>query len=108
MKKNNNLICPKLKLFCLGVVLIGIIILSTSATKTTQVAKVNNNINTIRKIPQNELIKNLPTDFGDKCYKDIEELASYGIRAAELESETKTINYLFAKLVENGFKEKQK
>jgi hypothetical protein len=49
-------------------------------------------------------LSDLPPNFGDKCYKHIEELASYGIRAAELPSETKTINYLSAKLAESGIK----
>ena len=49
-------------------------------------------------------ISDLPPNFGDQCYKHIEELASYGIRAAELPSETKTINYLSTKLTESGIK----
>lgn len=46
----------------------------------------------------------MPPDFGDKCYKHIEELASYGLRAAELESESRTISYITSKLVESDIK----
>ena len=47
-------------------------------------------------------LSNLPSDFGNQCYAHIEELASYGLRRANLKSESKTIGYLKTKLAEAG------
>ena len=40
------------------------------------------------------ILKEFPTDFKDNVFTHIEHLASFGIRSAESESETKTIHYL--------------
>ena len=51
---------------------------------------------------QNNNSHDLPSHFGDTCYEHIKELASYGIRNADLKIGLKTVSYLTSKFRENG------
>lgn len=51
---------------------------------------------------QNNNTPDLPSNFSDSCYQHIKELASYGVRNADLKSGSKTISYLTSKFSEYG------
>jgi hypothetical protein len=60
------------------------------------------NLFVLRGYSQNENNHNLPSNFGDICFKHVEELASYGIRTSGQKSELKTISYITSKFKEYG------